>query len=128
MICERAPGEVVDAVADGLLDRRLWLRGSVLAKVPLRRRDRFGWPAAILSAVIRGPEIDKGFLAVWALSRGTGPISSLNAVAGEFSQWPFPRGRPGRTGFPAVIMTTYPEVLAAELGALYVDREIALRR
>lgn len=127
MYGERAPGAIAAAVADGLLGPDLRLAGAVVVKVPLRRRDRFGWPAAIFSAVVRGPVSSQGFLGVWALSRGTNPISSLNSVACEFSRWPLPRGRTGSTALAVEIVTTYPEVRAAELAAMSVDREGAPR-
>lgn len=98
-----------------------------MVKVPLRRRDRFGSPAAIFSAVIHGPETREGVLGAWALSAIDKSIWSLNAVAREFSDWPLPRGRAGHSAPAFEIMTTYPEVMAAELGAMSVDREIAIR-
>jgi hypothetical protein len=128
MNCERAPWATAVAVAGGLLDPKHWLRGSVMVRVPLRRRDRFGSPAAIFSAVIHGPGTTReGVLGVWALSPIDKSISSLNAVAREFSDWPLLRGRAGHTAPAFEIMTTYPEVMAAELGAMSVDRELAIR-
>lgn len=121
---ERASRETIASVAVGLIGPELWLHGSVLVKVPVHRRDRFGSPSAILAAVVHGPLIDGGVLGVWALSGAYRTTFSLNAAACEFSRWPLPRGAQGVTTTTQLIMA-YPEVIAAELGALSLEAEVA---
>lgn len=92
-----------------------------MVKVPLRRRDQFGWPAAIFAAVIHGLEISKGTLAIWAVSRVVDPVASLNGAAYEFSNWPAPGSLWLDTNLTNEDYASYPEFMAAQQWALRLD-------
>lgn len=126
MILKRARSEVVASVAVGLLRPGLWLRAGVVVKVPLHRRDRSGRPSAVFASLLHGPMVDQGILGVWALGGEIESIWSLNGAACEFSRWPLPHGDGGGATTTAALIMGYPEVIAAELGALSLERRVSL--
>lgn len=82
----RAPEHLLITIEHGLIGDDLALGPTVVVEVAPHRRNQDGWPSVMVGALVVGPDLPDGVVAVWAGGDAGEPVLPAGGAATELWQ------------------------------------------